>query len=270
MKLSISNIAWPYSENEVYLKFIKGLGCSAVEIAPSRIWPEPVESTLPERISFANNVRKYGLEISALHALLYNRPDLGIFKSSEIELKTIEYLKKLCQIAKDLGVKTLIFGSPNCRKRGDIAISEAFQRAASFFSEVAGFAANLGVCVCIEPLGKKEADFINTSSDGLRLVSMVNNMGFGLHLDAKAISEEGGDFLDIFKQSLPYLRHFHINDAGLAEINSTETVNHAAIAEALRTVKYNNYVSIEMRMLEDYRNVIYRSVEYAKKIYSVG
>lgn len=267
MRLSISNIAWPYSENEVYLKIVKDLGCSAIEIAPSRIWPEPVKSTLSERISFANSVKKQGLGISALHALLYNRPDLGIFKGKEVESKTIEYLKELCQLAKDIGAKILVFGSPNCRKKGDIPMDEAFEKAAGFFSKVAHPAADLGVCVCIEPLGKKEADFINTSNDGLKLVDMVNSAGFRLHLDAKAISEEKNDFLGIFEKTLPYLRHFHINDAGLDEINSTKTVDHAAISKALRAVKYDNYVSIEMRMLEDYRNVIQRSIEYAKKTY---
>ncbi len=267
VKLSISNIAWPYAEEEFFLKHIRNWGCSGVEIAPSRIWPEPAESSRKERRLYKSSVLKYDLEITALQALLYNRPDLGLFRSSEIESKTIEYLKRLCQLASDLEAQILVFGSPANRKRGNILLKEAFERAAIFFSKIAPTAKNLGIYLCIEPLRPQETDFITTSYEGLRLVEMVNIIGFGLHLDGKAVVEEGGNLINKFKTAMPKLKHFHINDPNLIEVNRTGLVDHFSLGEALRKAGYDRYVSIEMRTTPDHYNVIQRSLAFSTKAY---
>lgn len=267
MKLSISNIAWPIQEDEVYLNLIREWGCSGVELAPSKIWPEPVKSSLEQRRSYKSFVRQHGLEIPAIQALLYSRQDLGLLREPEIEKETVKYLKGLCRLAADLGAGVLVFGSPANRKRGDIPLEEAFERAASFFSKVAPAARELGVCVCIEPLRPQETDFICTAMEGARLVEMVNNQGFGLHLDAKAVAGEGGDFLKTFTTVMDKLRHFHINDPELTEVNSTGLVDHIALGGALKTAGYNRYVSIEMRKLADHYSAVARSLRFSKKAY---
>lgn len=267
IKLAISNIAWPSEEEASFLKYIKDWGCAGVEIAPSRVWPKPLETTKDDRLSFSKFVRNYGLEIPAMQALLYNCNDLGLFRDSATETKTVEYLTGLCMIAADLGARVLVFGSPANRKIGTMPLQEAFERAASFFSRVAPAAKELGVCICIEPLRPQETDFITTAREGLSLVEMVNNEGFGLHLDAKAVAAEGGDFLMTFKSVLHRLEHFHINDPGLIEVNSTGLVDHSALAKALKSAGYNRYVSIEMRTLQSHYNVIKRSLAFSEETY---
>ena len=76
MKISVSNIAWDNKSSPYYLKYIRELGCSGVEIAPSVVWPEPIKSTKQERVKFLNSVRNSDLEIVGFHSLLYHRPFL--------------------------------------------------------------------------------------------------------------------------------------------------------------------------------------------------
>ena len=57
MKISVSNIAWDNKSSLYFLKYIRELGCSGVEIAPSVIWPEPINSTKQERVNFFNLVK---------------------------------------------------------------------------------------------------------------------------------------------------------------------------------------------------------------------
>jgi len=267
LKLAISNIAWPAAEEAAYMKYISEWGCAGIEIAPSRIWPEPLDATLEERRAFKSLVEKFGLKIPSLHALLYNRPDLGIFRGPEAERQTVEYLKGLCQLAADLGARVLVFGSPRNRQRGETSMAEAFAIAAAFFAKVAPRADDLGVCLCIEPLRPEETDFIFSAQDGLRLVEMVDHPGFGLHLDAKAVSAEGGDLFATLQRVIPKLEHFHINDPNLTEINSSGTVPHDLLAQALQAAGYHRYVSIEMRCLPDHYQVINRSIEFSRKTY---
>lgn len=267
MKLSISNIAWPNETDELYLKNIRGWGCSGIEIAPGRLWQKPLMLNSQERKSFKSQLDKYGLEISAMHALLYNHDDLGIFRDPQAVAETVKYLKGLCYLAADLGISVLVFGSPRNRRRDSLPLQEAFEKAADFFSKIAPTAEELGICICIEPLRPQETDFITTAAEGLRLVQMVNSPGFKLHLDATAIAEEGEDFLEVFRSAVPNLRHFHISEPGLTEINSTGSVDHIAIARALRDAGYRGYVSIEMRTAADYDNAIKRSIQFSRNTY---
>jgi D-psicose/D-tagatose/L-ribulose 3-epimerase len=270
MKLSISHIAWPPEQEEFYLNRLAGYGCTGLEIAPSRLWPEPLAASQRERLSFKHRVQTYGLEISAMHALLYHRNDLGLFRAAAVEASTISYLKRLCVLAADLGAKILVFGSPKNRRRGELPYEAALAHAASFFSQIASTAADEGVRLCIEPLGPRETDFISTAKEGLDLVEMVNHQGFGLHLDAKAVAEEGEDFSKILGSVIHTLDHFHINDPELVEVNSTGAVNHKALGEALENLGYRKYVSIEMRTLPEYPQAIERSLCFAKQAYLVA
>ena len=268
MKLSISHIAWPASDEDSYLKYIKEWGCEGVEVAPTRLWPNPAEATREQRRNFREKVHGFGLEIVALHALLFQRDDLGLFRDSTTEIKTIEYLKRLCELAKDLGTKVLVVGSPANRRRGNIPFAEALERAVEFFTPIARYAVQLGVCLCIEPLKPEETDFITTVQEGHKLIEMIDSPGFGLHLDAKAVNAQGENFEDILRPVIKCVKHFHINnDAKLSELNTSPEVDHVGLAEALRKLHYNRYVNIEMRTSEDHHQSVRRSIEFARNIY---
>ena len=267
MELSISNIAWPAEYTGEMLGMIKRLGCSAIEVAPSRIWEEPSRATREDANGVLNLVKKAGLSIIALHSLLYSRKDLGLFRDKDTENATAEYIEKLVHLAEFLGARVLVFGSPANRRREDIPDEEAFERAADFFSRPARLAARLGVSIVIEPLSKEETDFITDSSQGLRLVKMVDSPGFGLHLDAKSIAAESAPYKRIFAEMAPSARHFHINDPGLVEVGSVATY-HETFGMALREAGYSGYASIEMKTLPDFRKVVERSIGFAKRCYT--
>ena len=68
MKISVSNIAWGKESLIYFLNYIRKLGCSGVEIAPSIIWPEPIKSSKSERTSFINSIKKADLAKSSADA----------------------------------------------------------------------------------------------------------------------------------------------------------------------------------------------------------
>ena len=90
MKLSVSNIAWGNKNFSSFLKLIKDQACDGVEIAPSLIWSEPIDSTGPERLLFQNQLKEFDLELVGFHSLLYSRPDLQFFLNKKIKEKTIK------------------------------------------------------------------------------------------------------------------------------------------------------------------------------------
>ena len=65
--------------------------------------------------------------------------------------------------------------------------------------------------ILIEPLYRAESNFVNTHEEGLSLVNMIGNAGFGLHLDFKSITDENDDISSIiFKCDGNIIMHYHI------------------------------------------------------------
>lgn len=269
MKLAISNIAWVNQELDEYLGFVKRLGCTGVEIAPSCIWPEPVLATDHERRAFREKMRKIGLEVVGLHALLFTRPDLQLFGSLKSREETGEYLKRLFKLCSDLGGKVLVFGSPRNRKLNGLDYKEALDIAVDFFRDLTSTAQKYNVVLCMEALSSLETDFLTTSNDVIYLIKNVAHPYFGLHLDAKAMIESKEDFNATLSQYGRMLRHFHVGDPGLTPPGTTG-FNHRLIGDALKACRYNGFVSIEMRCNPTLpRETIEKSVRYVKEKYYI-
>jgi len=266
MKLAISNIAWPQEDTPGVLDLLRREGVEWIEVAPSRIWREPVDVPQEERRSLARSLGEYGIRVISLHSLLYTRPDLGLFRGEETDRRTILYLRQLAELGADLGARWMVFGSPGNRRRGDLGFGEACKGAAKVFGPAGDAVAEAGMTILIEPLTRGEADFVNTADEGIELLKAVGSRGFALHLDAKSVAEEPGDKLGLLRRALPFFRHFHINDPDLAPLGSVATY-HEELGGALRRSGYGGHVSIEMKTFPNHRQVIARSLALAKRFY---
>lgn len=268
MKLSVSNIAWQADELQEHLKLLQELDCEGVEIAPSCIWKEPVNVNVDEISDFKKLVSRYNLEIPAFQALLFTRPELYIFGDKEKRRETIEYLKKLINLADRLSVKTLIYGSPKSRMVGNKPYKECYEMAVGIFRELAVEAERYNVVFCIEPLEPTMSDFINTSDEGYKLTKDVGHPNFGLHLDARAMHETGEDFQSVFQRYGSIMKHFHVGDPHLTPPGSTGMIDHSIIGKALMYSPYNGYLSIEMRRGSgDSKEIIRDAVLYVRQNY---
>lgn len=266
MKLAISNIAWPHEDTPGVLDLLRKESVEWIEVAPSRIWAEPVAATAGERSTFVRSLEEYGIRVISLHSLLYTRPDLGLFRGEETDRKTIGYLEQLALLASDLGARWMVFGSPKNRRKGDLGFEEACEGAARVFGPAGDTAAGAGVTILVEPLTRAESDFVNTADEGIELMKRVASPGFALHLDAKSVAEEPGDKTELLRRAHPFFRHFHINDPDLGPLGSAGTY-HGEMGQALRRSGYEGHASIEMRTFPDHRQVIARSLALAKRFY---
>jgi len=269
MKISVSNIAWDRQYFIEYLRLLKSHNCSGVEIAPSIIWPEPINSSSEERKNFRKKVNNEGLEIVGFHALLFSRPDLQFFKTKESRKSAIEYIFKLIELCADLGGAQLVFGSPKNRKLHGRKYSECTEQAMEDFFKISEFGKKLNVFFCIEPLGPNETDFINSIEEGGNIVNKVNHPFFRLHLDTKALFATKENAREIINKFQTIIQHVHIGDENLKEPGSINT-GHIEIGSALKKNNYSKYLSIEMRKPEkNVKEAISRSISFVKKNYHV-
>jgi D-psicose/D-tagatose/L-ribulose 3-epimerase len=260
VRLGISNLAWRREEDAELVSELGGLGVDALEVAPTKLWDEPLAVPAETLAAYRGEV---GLPIVALQALLFGHPELRLFDASRDA--TLAHLRGMCDVAAGLGAGVLVFGSPRNRQRGALAPDEACELAVAFFRELGAYAAERSVCVCVEPLpAELDTDFVNTAAEAAELVRAVDSPGIGLHLDSSSLHLNGEDPLEAIG---PGLRHFHASDVGY-DVLGTTGVDHARCAEALRRAGYEGVVSAEVLAGEgSNRDRVLASVDHARRIY---
>ena len=131
MKLTISNIAWPDKDDAEILSCLPKYGVEAIEIAPTRIWPDWTIDT-SATAAYLDELSGYGLQCSSLQAIVYNRPQLRLFGSADERAALVDHLKFVADIAASLGAGPVVFGAPKNRRKGERADAEAREKAIFF------------------------------------------------------------------------------------------------------------------------------------------
>jgi sugar phosphate isomerase/epimerase len=246
MRLSISNIAWLPDEEKAIAALLRDEGVRDVEVAPTRIADDPrslSRTALRDYRAFWND---HGISIRAMQSLLFNRPELHIFRSDASMQATVDYLSVIIDIGVQLGATVLVFGSPKQRTIAGINASDVSARETEFFWQIGKAAASAGVHFCVEPNPPAYGcDYVNTIDEAVALFERLGPNGLGLHADAAAMTMVA-DPPEKLITLAPMLKHFHISEPDLALIGSGG-VPHERFAAALGEGGYRWLVSIEMR-----------------------
>lgn len=267
MKLALSNIAWRREDDAAIAALMREHGVGGVEIAPTALWEDPLGVAAAQVQAVRDWWEDHGAQVVALQALLFGRPELTIFQAQTARRATLEYLTGMMDLAAHLGARAMVFGSPKNRLVGELDAREARRIALEFFGEVGKRAAARDVVLCIEPNPRDYGcDFVNTTAEGLALVQEVGSPGFGLHLDAGALTLNRENIAEAIAEAAGVLQHFHASDPGLVPLG-TGGADHAACAGALREAGYESWVSVEMRPLPDGLAGLRRAVERLRAWY---
>jgi D-psicose/D-tagatose/L-ribulose 3-epimerase len=273
MRLAISNIAWPAGADEAAAPLLHAHGVEGVELALTKIWPEPIDAPAAAIRAYRERWEKQGIRIAALQALLFGKPHLALFGSESVRRQTLDYLAAIIERAAWLGARALVFGSPKNRQRGERSANEAWAIAVPFFHELGRIAGAHGVCFCIEPNPSEYGcDFVTTVAEGLELVDAVAEEGFGLHLDSGGMTLAGDPPTKI-ADAAERCRHFHVSEPFLAEVGRDSKVRHRECAEALQARGYRGWVSIEMGETKEegaWRAAMERALLFVRTTYAEG
>ena len=270
MQLAMSNIALPAYEHSSYLPLCAELGFSLLEVAPSRVWLGAGHGVRAAEVdAYRRTVEAAGLGVCGLHSLFFDRPDLSIFGDSDSVSEAVALLGRLSALCRDLGGRTLVFGSPGARRRGSLSKQEADRKALLFLERTCEAIDGHGTVLSFEALGPTESDYVNSLAEASLLVDAIGHRAFGLHIDAKAASESGeldGSALPKFAERAT---HVHVNEAGLGplhEVAQAGSVAHDRLGSALRQANYRNAVSLEMRMISKDHDTILSNIAQSRAV----
>lgn len=269
MKLAVSNIALsPYDHREE-LKHLPEMGLTGLEVAPSRVWRDTWKGlTSADVTTYRNQVEQAGLSVIGFHSLLYDQPELGLFRDPQTRSQTLDFMEHLSKLCRDLGGKTLTYGGG--RHRREMSLEHAFTEAVAFFEDLIPRIEDHQTAFCFEPLPPEDSDFINSVYESIRVVKTVNHPSLRVQLDAKALFAVDEMNPEVFEAAAPYLVHAHTNEPGFEVLGTSGKIDNARMAELLRGIGYDGYIAIEQKMIgaENPLESLARSAEVLRQFYA--
>ena len=271
MKYAICNEIfenWPW---ERVCAACRKLGYTGVEIAPFTIAPHVGAISAETRAAMRRVADRMEVDILGLHWLLANvvsEQQLYVtHPDPEVRLNTSAYFFQLTQLCADLGGRIMVIGSPKSRNLlPGVTREDAMRYAREVFTPCLDLAARNHITLAIEPLGPRETDFLNTAADGIELIEQINHPNFRLHLDVKAMSSEAKPIDQVVRDGKEHLVHFHANDPNLLGPGMGD-VDFAPIIKALKEVKYDGYLSVEVFDFKPgAERIASESIRYLKRV----
>jgi D-psicose/D-tagatose/L-ribulose 3-epimerase len=247
LNLSVSNIAWPPEVDEEALDVLRNAGITALEVAPTRLWPHWVGASAAAAAEAARHFARRGFHVSSLQAILFGKPECRLFGSDNDRQLLFDHLTFCADLASGLGASHLVFGAPKNRELCGKSEADAFQIAREFFDQAGRYYQKQGLCLCLEPNPPQYGcQFVVDSAQGARLVQAVDSEGFRLHLDTGCMRLAGEDPVAAIRARAHLLRHFHVSEPFLGDFDRPVT-DHRGATMALEEVGYSGWVTLEMR-----------------------
>ena len=147
-----------------------------------------------------------------------------------------------------MGLKTIVFGSGGARNAPKgFPKEKAVEQFVDFCKRLVGRIADCKVCVVLEPLQPKEANYLNFVREGRELCERIGSPRIRLLADIFHMLQ-GGEGAQSIEQTTPdLLRHCHIAEKGprTAPGLSSDGSQFAPYFDALKKIGYEGGVSCE-------------------------
>ena len=256
IRLTVSNIAWNDPELSKIILLFKENKIDILEFAPNILLKN--NFTKKNILNVKNFWKKNKIKLYSMQSVLFGINNAYLFGNVNQKKIFLNEIKKKIKIAKNLGVKIIVFGSPKNRKiffKKDKKLLNI--EAISIFKKIAEFAEKYKIVFCLEANPKiYKCDYINITSEALEIVKILNNKYFKLNLDVGTIVKNKENVEKLIKENLNFIGHCQLSNPLLTNFNKKNLNIHKKVILLLKKYKYKKVVSIEMLSSKNnYKNV---------------
>ena len=166
---------------------------------------------------------------------------------NEIEAWTRNYARAGFARAKQFGADVAVMGSGYARNVPEgMDVAEAKERFAALMRILGQEGEKAGVRVAIEPLQKKETNFLHTLQEGAEICAMADHPNVGLTLDIFHFWA-GGEPLSNIEKYKQYVFHAHIARpaADRKAPTKADLADCLVYRDAMRAIGYDGKISLE-------------------------
>jgi hydroxypyruvate isomerase len=218
-------------------------GMSAAEMAPAakRLGLAGIDLVGPQEFAV---LKEHGLRCTMTS---------GVWGGITKGLNRREHHEPILKSLRELIDATAAAGFPNvicfAGNRGGISDEEGLAVCAEGLKQIAAYAEQKKVTVCMELLNSKvdHADYqCDRTAWGVELCKRVGSDRFKLLYDIYHMQIMEGDVIRTIRAHHPYFGHYHTGgNPGRNEIDDTQELNYAAIMRAIVETKFGGYVAQE-------------------------
>jgi sugar phosphate isomerase/epimerase len=241
MKLAVSSLAWDRAEEIEAFKVLKNNNINYVEVVFSKIkpWDDLTENDIKEyKLILEDN----GLQSLSSQSLFY-----GINLTLSDERDVINHLYRIITYSEILGIKTLVFGSPNMRMGSLSSIENTLHKIDMIFN-------NHNMNFIIEPNARiyggefwysisEIVDYLGVKFSSIHAMMDLHN----------SLLEEKDENQDLLKYC-DSVRHIHISEPELKPISNYS--RHQVFANTIKEINYDGIITYEVLRSNDVLNSI--------------
>ncbi len=249
MKFSLCNEVVAGLEFSAQCDLAAKLGYMGVEVAPFTLHEEPHLLSAARAAEYRRQAEAAGIAITGLHWLLITPKGLSITSAdADLRRRTIDVLERLIGLCAAMGGSVLVHGSPAQRAVPAGETREvALERAMDVFVRIAAAAKREGVTYCLEPLARRETDFVNTVAEAAEIVDRIGEPAFRTMIDTSAAGATEKELVPkLVRTWLPTgkIAHIQVNDRNRRGPGQGED-RFTPILRALLEQDYRGVVAVE-------------------------
>jgi sugar phosphate isomerase/epimerase len=206
----------------------------------SLLIPQEPDEAFNEKLDI---IRNSAIPVEACNGFL--PADLKSTGPEAVHEKIAVFAETAFRRAEKAGVKIIVFGSSGSRNIPDgFSREEAKNQFVSLCRQIGPSARKYGVTVCIEPLNRKECNFINSLEEGAEIVNLTDDRNIKLHADIyhMLVENEGPENIEKYCK---LIHHVHIAEKEGRTAPGTHGEDFTPYLRALRKGGYSGRLSIE-------------------------
>lgn len=193
------------------------LGYDGLEVAPFTLAVDPMAISDAQAGAWRRMAEDHGLRIFGLHWLLVTPVGLSIVSpDNALRERTTVIMERLVELCALMDGQYLVHGSPRQRSvpQGE-GLQTTRSRALACLARAAQRAQACGVTYCLEPLSRRETDFINTVAEAVSMVNDIGSPALQTMIDCSAAGQtEIESVPDLMARWMPggHIAHVQVND----------------------------------------------------------
>ncbi|MEA2935995.1 MAG: D-psicose/D-tagatose/L-ribulose 3-epimerase [Variibacter sp.] len=249
MRLSLCNEVVRELPFERQCDLAAQLGYAGLEVAPFTLGDDAYLMSAERRAELRRSCSEAGVRVSGLHWLLVLPAGLSITTANRsVWERTVEIMRRLIELCADLDGDYLVHGSPAQRRiTQDEGAADAAARGEEAWAAIAADAERAGVVYCIEPLARRETEFVNTVADAAEIVRRIGSKAVRTMIDTSAAAvSETEPVADLIARWMPsgLIAHVQLNDRNRRGPGQGED-QFAPVLAALRRESYDGWIAME-------------------------
>ena len=236
-------------------------GYQGIEIAPFTLFDDPGRFTPAHVADIRRTLEDHNLEFTGLHWLFLKPEGLHITTPDEsVRRRSWDHLKRLVDLAGQLGGGVLVLGSPKQRNSMGISRERATANLEEGLRSLAEFTAQRNCTILLESLSSDQTDVINSMAEAAQSIQRIGHPGIRGIFDFHNCSDETHSWEKLIEDHFPIIRHVHLNEVN-GSYPGTGSSDFVPAFKKLVQLGYDGWISLEIFHLPEDPAIVLRETK---------